>query len=209
MRKAIIPSIIAKSQKELNNRINNVKKHVSLIQLDVMDGKFVPNNSLCFNFKLPRTKAKFEAHLMVKNPEKWIKKNYRKVETIIIHYESNNLEESLTLAKKLKKKIGIALNPRTKIEKIIPYLNKIDQVLILTVIPGFYGSKFLPNNLAKVRKLRKLKPRLKIEVDGGISPKTIKAVDKAGANLFISGSYTVDSENPAKALKTLKSLLSK
>lgn len=207
MKKLIIPSIIAKSQKELNKRVNNVKRHVSLIQLDIMDGKFVKNNSLNFNFKLPRSNCKYEAHLMIRNPESWIKKNHKKVQTILIHYESKNINQALALANKKGKKVGLAINPHTKIEKIKPYLNKINQVLIMTVNPGFYGSKFLPNNLSKVKKLRKLKPELNIEVDGGISPKTIGKASKAGANLFISGSYTVDSPNVKKAINTLKSMI--
>ncbi len=205
MKKLIIPSIIAKSQKQLNERINNVKKHASLIQLDVMDGKFVPNSSLNFNFKLPKSKCKYEAHLMVQKPEKWLAKHHRKISTAIIHIESStDINNAIEFAKSKKLKVGLALNPRTKIEKIKPFLNKISQVIVLTVTPGFYGSKFLPINLNKVKKLRKWKPNLNIEVDGGISPKTISKVNKAGANMFISGSYTVDAKDVKVALKTLK-----
>ncbi|MFC1686061.1 ribulose-phosphate 3-epimerase [Nanoarchaeota archaeon] len=206
MKKVIIPAIIAKTQKEFNEKINNVKNHVSLIQLDVMDGKFVENKSIDFNFKLPKTKCKYEAHLMIKNPEAWIKKHHKKVDTVLIHYQSTkNLPNALNLAKDKKLKVGIALNPEVKVSKIEPYLDYIDQVLILTVHPGAYGAKFLPKNLEKVKRLRKLKPKLNIEVDGGISPKTIKQVSKAGTNLFISGSYIVNAESVPKALKTLNS----
>lgn len=204
MKKLIVPAIIAKDQKLLDKRLNNVKDKVSLIQLDVMDGKFVKNSSLNFNFKIPKTKAKFEAHLMVKDPLKWLKKHIKKIDTVIIHFESKNLDKAIDFAKKKKKKIGLALNPKTKVTDVLPYLHKIDQVLILTVNPGFYGSKFLPKNLKKVKEIKNFKHNLILEVDGGMSPKTIKQAAKAGTDLFVSGSYTVDSKDPAKALKILK-----
>ena len=86
--KQIIPSLIATSQKELDKRFNKVKKHFKIFHLDIMDGKFVKNKSLFFDFKLPRGKLKYRAHLMVKNPKKWIKENWKKVDLIIFHIKS-------------------------------------------------------------------------------------------------------------------------
>ena len=86
--KFIIPAIIAKNQQELDNRLERVINHVDLIQLDVMDNKFVPNNSLFFDFNLPEINCNFEAHLMVIEPEKWIEKNWNKVDLILVHLES-------------------------------------------------------------------------------------------------------------------------
>lgn len=184
----IIPSLIASSQKELNERFSKVKSF-KYFQIDVMDGKFVKNNSFQFNFKLPKNK-KYEAHLMVKNPLDWIKKNSKKVETIIIHYESKDKTlNTINLIKKKHKKVGLAINPKTKIKEILEYLPMIDLVLIMTAAPGKYGSKFLPITLKKVKELRKLKSKLNIEVDGGINNKTIKQAKKAGANSFVIGSY--------------------
>jgi ribulose-phosphate 3-epimerase len=190
----IIPSIIAKSQKELDERLKKVKSFKT-IHLDVMDGKFVKNRSLQFNFKLPKNK-KFEAHLMIENPKKWIEKNKHKVNNIIVHYESkNNISEILT------KKIGISINPRTKVEKIKPYLNIINKVLIMTVTPGKYGSKFLNSSIKKIKEIKKINPKIKIEVDGGINPKTIKKID---ADSYIVGSYLQNSGDIKKAIKELK-----
>jgi ribulose-phosphate 3-epimerase len=200
MKKEVIPSLIAKNQKELNERFSKIKSQFRICQLDVMDGKFVKNKSLMFNFKLPKGKFKYEAHLMVKNPKVWIIKNWKKADTIIFHIEStNDFKYLIKLIKSKKRKVGIAINPKTNVKKIIPFLNSIDMVLIMTVIPGKYGSKFLPNVLKKVKEIRKLKPKLNIEVDGGINNKTIARAKKAGANRFILGSYLQKSKNVKKA----------
>ena len=210
MKKYIIPSIIAKNQKELVKIINKVKNHSSLLQLDVMDGRFVKNQSINFEFKLPKTKCKYEAHLMVKNPHPWIEKYAKNVNMILFHIEpirdKKEIKEIIKQIKKKKKKVGIAINPKTRIKTIKPYLKDVDQVLIMTVNPGKYGAKFLPATLKKVRELRKLKPNLQIEVDGSINDKTIKAASEAGANKFISGSYLQKSRNIKKAIGVLKGL---
>jgi ribulose-phosphate 3-epimerase len=95
------------------------------------------------------------------------------------------------------------LNPDTEIEKMTEYFDYLDQVLIMTVNPGFYGSPFLPKVMGKITKLRTMKPDLDIEVDGGITPETIEIVDKAGANLFVSGSYLVKSDDMENRINIL------
>ena len=173
-----------------------------------MDGEFVPNNSIDFDFKLPETKCKFEAHLMIENPEKWIEKNFMKVDTILAHYESvKDPKKIIDLVKSKNKRIGFVLNPETPIKEIVEHLDKIDQVLIMTVNPGFYGSPFLPEMIEKISELRKLKSNLDIEVDGGITPDTIDRVDKAGANMFVSGSFIVKSDDIQGAINKLKDKL--
>jgi ribulose-phosphate 3-epimerase len=205
MKNLIVPAIIAKTQQEMEKRISKVKDCCHVLQLDVMDGRFVPNNSLDFDFKLPQANCIYEAHLMVEEPEEWVEKHYKKVDLIIAHYEAlENPQEIIELVKSKGKRISFAINPETGVEKIRPYLDDLDHVLVMTVNPGFYGSKFLPEALDKVRELRKLKPNLDIEVDGGISPATIRQAYDAGANLFVCGSYLQKSENVRAAIKTLK-----
>jgi len=205
MRKTIIPAIIAKTQKELDDIFFKIKDSAHLLQLDIMDGKFVPNTSLDFDFRLPEKKYEFEAHLMIENPEKWVDKNWRKVDTIIAHFESiMNPDEIIKYVKNKKRKIAFALNPGTNIDQIKDYIMDIDQVLIMTVHPGFYGSKFLPETLDKIRELRKLRPELDIEVDGGIRPETIARVNEAGANMFVSGSYLIRSDNIQERINILQ-----
>lgn len=209
MKVRIIPAVIAESQEELSERISWVKEGADIIQLDVMDGVFVPNKSIDFNFKLPRAGCGFEAHLMVKNPDKWVKDNWKKVDTVLIHIEScKNPRELINFLKMRKKRVGFALNPETSLERIRDYLDDADQVLIMTVHPGFYGSKFLPETLEKVRALKRLKPKISIEVDGGINPETIKMAFDAGANYFVSGSYIMNSPSPKEAIKLLKCSIS-
>jgi ribulose-phosphate 3-epimerase len=204
-KKTIIPAIIAKTHDELNENLSKVINFVDVVQLDIMDNKFVPNTSLFFDFDLPNSSCLFEAHLMIKNPGKWIKNNWKKVDTILIHYEScNNLATIISDVKYKGKKVGLVLNPETSIDDISKFLDEIDQVLIMTVNPGFYGSPFLPEMLSKISKLREMKTNLDIEVDGGITDKTIGLVDKAGANMFVSGSYIVKSENIKEAIEKLK-----
>jgi len=202
MEKVIIPSVIARSQKELDERMKKIESKV--YHLDIMDGKFVKNNSLMFDFRVPKNR-KYQAHLMVKNPEKWILKNWKNVDMIIFHFESvKNPDELIKLVKSKKKKVGIAINPKTSIEKIMRFLSRLDVVLIMTVNPGRYGSGFLPNTLKKIKELRKLRPKLNIEVDGSINLKTIYQINGAGANSFVIGSYLQKNEDPKKALKSLK-----
>ena len=202
METKIIPSVIAKSQKELVEKIEKVMDFVDYIHLDIMDGAFVPNESLKFDFRIPE-ELNFEAHLMLQNPDKWVEQNWQKVERILIPIESCKHPKELIEFLKDKKEVGFVLNPETELESIKKHLDQINQVLIMTVKPGFYGSEFLPETLEKVRDLRKLRPSLDIEVDGGINPETIKKAKGAGANLFVSGSYIMKSENAKDAFNNL------
>lgn len=205
MKKVIIPALIAKTQEELDDILSRIKDFASLLQLDIMDNKFVPNSSLDFDFKIPQEKYNFEAHLMIENPEKWVEKHWEKVDTIIAHFEAvTNPETLIESVKAKKKRMAFALNPETDLGQIKKYLPEIDQILIMTVHPGFYGSKFLPETMDKIRRLRKLKPELDIEVDGGINPDTIEQVNEAGANMFVSGSYIVKANNILERINTLK-----
>lgn len=200
----IVPSLIASSQQELDERIGKVKAASSTFQLDVMDGKFAPNNSLNFDFSLPAV-GKFEAHLMIEKPLEWIEKHGSKVDTILVHVEPiEDVEKVIETIRALGKKPGLALKPATPVSTIEKYLNLVDEVLIMSVEIGFYGGKFLPETLEKVKALRQLKPGIDIEVDGGMNPKTIGKAYEAGANLFISGSYIMKSDNPKEAAAELR-----
>ncbi len=208
MKKIIIPSIIAKSQGELDEILFKIAGNATLLQLDIMDGRFVPNHSLDFDFKLPEREYCFEAHLMIQKPEEWIEKEHEAIEVIIPHFEAlRSPEKIIQKAKERKKKIGFALNPETELEGIEHYLQALDQVLVMTVKPGFYGSPFLPETLEKVRKLRMLRPELEIEVDGGINPRTIALAEEAGANKFVCGSFLIQSENLKERMALLKKII--
>ncbi|MFH1063621.1 MAG: ribulose-phosphate 3-epimerase [Candidatus Woesearchaeota archaeon] len=208
MDKHIIPSIIAGSQAELDERIGKVKDLVEWIQLDVMDGRFVKNKSLDFDFILPTTSCRFEAHLMVHDPIDWIEKNGTKVDTIILHEETCRGQDKHDAIRKkvaaLGKNLGLAIKPDTQYEMIQHCLEYIHIILVMTVKPGNYGAKFLPEMLKKVKQMRKDHPGLEIEVDGGISLDTIGKANDAGANRFVVGSYLQDAEDVSSAIDALK-----
>lgn len=207
-RKMIIPAIIARMQKELDEHLSKVEGYSELVQLDIIDETFAQNNSLDFDFDVSGRNISFEAHLMITNPMGWIEKNWWKVDTIIVHFES--CEKPVDMIKFVKnkgKKIGFAINPETAVHNVKPYLDNIDQLLIMTVNPGFYGSEFLPETLGKISEARKIKPNLDIEVDGGVTPDTINLLNDAGANMFVSGSYILKSDGVKEAIDSLKKLI--
>jgi len=200
----IIPAIIAKTQEELDATLTKVFPYVSCVQLDVMDNQFVPNTSLWFDINLPKTSVCYEAHLMVAHPLQWIRKHGDKVDVILVHFESTNDHAQIIQEVKTRgKRVGFVLNPETPLSVLFDFLDELDQVLIMTVNPGFYGSPFLPEMMNKIVELRQQKPQLNIEVDGGITDQTIELVKKAGANLFVSGSFVVKADDVQQAVNTL------
>lgn len=208
-KKRLVPSIIARSQKELDERISRVSS-ARIIQLDIMDGRFVPYSSLNFDFRLPRPHH-YEAHLMLGNPMRWVKKNYRKADTVILHFESipdhDRMGEAIRFLRNRRKRVGLAIKPETNARSISSYLGFVDEILVMAVHPGRYGARFLPSTIKKVSELRKLAPHLDIEVDGGMTPETLPKVRKAGANIFICGSYIQESTNPHEAFRKMERLL--
>lgn len=209
MEKRILGAVIANEQGELDAIVSRLKDSVDWMQLDVMDGSFVPNKSLEFDFRLPETGNKYEAQLMVKDPGNWIRRNAEKFDSLLIHteccrYPSRGPERMLDLGRELCKKVGLALRPETPVETIKPFLDRVDEVLVMTVEPGAYGGMFQPPTLEKVRTLRKMNPELDIEVDGGIDDYTIRLAYEAGSNFFVSGSYLLKSDNVGQAVERLK-----
>lgn len=204
-KRIIIPAIIAKTQDDLNGQMIKIGQNSTLVQLDIMDNKFVPNTSLDFQFVLGPEEMAYEAHLMIDDPATWIERNGECVDTILVHIEScQRPRDIINLARKKGKKIGFAVNPETQIDAIKPYLDEIDQLLIMTVNPGFYGSKFLPETIHKITEARMQRSDLDIEVDGGITPDTIRGVQIAGANMFVSGSFILKSPDVKRSIDLLK-----
>jgi ribulose-phosphate 3-epimerase len=203
MRQKIIPSIMAKNQKELNGDLNKLKNVVKELHLDVVDGKFAKNRAMNFDFRLKR-EFNYNVHLMVNRPETWINEHGKKVDTIIFHPEViDDVDSLIRKIKKMKRKVGLALKPKTKVKEIKDYLGSLDYILVLTVHPGFYGSKFLSAPLKKIKQIKKINPKVKVIVDGGMNPKTIKKAAKAGADYFVSGSYTTKAEFPKMSIRNL------
>ena len=210
MENLFIPSIIAKNQAEYLERFNKISSCFDMIQLDIMDNKFVNNKSLMFDFPTLKSK-KYEAHLMINNPLIWAKKNYMKVDILIAHVESfKNKKEIisfLNFVKLKKKKVGLALNSKTSINSIKFFIPKFDLILLMTGCPGKDGTKFLHSSYKKIKRLRKISQEIIIEVDGGVNNKNIKKLKNSGANHFVIGSYFQECKNVSLNLKRLKKLV--
>ena len=211
----ISPSILSADFSILGNEIKRLQKaKADLIHVDVMDGHFVPNLTIgppVIKELKKHSKIPFDVHLMISPVHKYIK-DYAQAgaDIITIHPEATkNVGSSISLIKKLKKKVGLSLNPNSKIEIISKYLAKIDLVLIMSVHPGFGGQKFIPKVLKKIKKLKQLKDKKKlsfdIEVDGGINFSNSKLVKEAGANILVSGT-TVFKENNGNLKKNIETL---
>jgi|TARA_B110000881_G_scaffold215563_1_gene229799 ribulose-phosphate 3-epimerase len=213
----ISPSILSADFSQLGNEIKRLEEGgADMIHVDVMDGHFVPNltmgppiiKSLKKNTKLP-----FDVHLMISPVHKFIK-DYADAgaDIITIHPEAtSDLKESINYIKKLNKKVGISLNPETKVDLVTNFLSEIDLILIMSVHPGFGGQKFLPEVLDKIKQLKKIKEEKKlnfdIEIDGGINFDNYKLAIKAGANILVSGTTIFKSNdgNIKKNIDILKS----
>jgi ribulose-phosphate 3-epimerase len=194
---------MSKNQKELTRDFKNLNGAAKILHLDVVDGKFAKNKTFQFPFKLSR-QFNYQAHLMINNPERWIWANLKKVDLFFPHFEEiKQPEKYIKWIKSKRKKAAFAILPETKIKQIKDCLSKLDYLLILTVHPGFYGSRFLSRKLKKIKQAKKINPKIKVIVDGGISPKTIKKAKKAGADFFVSGSYTTKSSDPKQRIKNL------
>lgn len=208
----IVPSILSAKLEVLDKEVREIEDHSDLIQVDVMDNIFVPNiTPQAEILKRFNTKVPLDIHLMIKEPsEDYIRsfisanKNL-KINNITVHQEAcSSLEKTLKFIKKNKIKPSVAINPKTSLEKILNVLDLVDMVVIMTVEPGFSGQKFIESVLGKIRELRKLKPDLDIEVDGGINDKTAPLAVKAGANVLVVSSFIFKSEDKANAIKKIR-----
>ncbi len=208
----IIPTILVKKFKEAKKQIKQVEELVDWIQLDVVDGVFADNKTWnkSKDLKNFKTLVKIEAHLMIQEPEDVIDNWLDVTDRIIIHYESkiNNkdlaIKNLINKAKNKNKQIGLAINPATPYAVVLPFINDLDLVLIMTVDPGRGGQKFKNWTLDKIKSLRKKWPSGNIEVDGGLSPETAKLAINAGANIICSGTYIFGSKNIKQAIENLK-----
>jgi ribulose-phosphate 3-epimerase len=201
----ISPSILSADFSQLGNEIKRLEEGgADMIHVDVMDGHFVPNLTIgppVIKALRKQCSLKFDVHLMISPVHKYIEAYADAgADIITIHPEATeNLEASILKIKELKKKVGVSLNPESKIDLILKFLDKIDLVLIMSVNPGFGGQKFMPEVLEKIKKLRKIQSEKKIsfdiEIDGGINFDNCKEAIDAGANILVSGTTVFKSNN--------------
>ena len=208
----IAPSILSSNFSKLGEEITTLdNSECDYIHIDVMDGHFVPNLTLgpgVVKSIRPYTKKIFDVHLMI-NPVMNILPSFIKAgsDIITIHHEiSDNVFDCIDLIKKHNLKVGISIKPSTEAKEIIPYLELIDLVLVMTVEPGFGGQTFLASQLKKIKEIRGLisTRNIELEVDGGINYITSKQVVEAGANVLVSGSTIFSSKNYNEAILKLR-----
>ncbi|MDC1128135.1 ribulose-phosphate 3-epimerase [Candidatus Pelagibacter sp.] len=201
----ISPSILSADFSQLGNEIKRLEEGgADMIHVDVMDGHFVPNLTIgppVIKALRKQCSIKFDVHLMISPVHKYIDAYADAgADIITIHPEATeNLEESILKIKNLNKKVGVSLNPESKLDLITNYLEKIDLVLIMSVNPGFGGQKFMPEVLDKVKKLKEIKSKrnmnFDIEIDGGINFDNCQSAIDAGANILVSGTTVFKSNN--------------
>jgi ribulose-phosphate 3-epimerase len=211
MRYKIIPTVFSINEEDFLDRFSRLVNLSKDIQIDFMDGKFVPSQFLDIDVlpDLKRLKNNFEAHLMVYHPEKYIKrlkdKGFKK---IIFHYEAfHTNDDVISLARKIKKEkllVFLAINPFTRVQDLLLLVKEFDGVLFMGVYPGKEHQLFVYDVLEHISQLRHFYKKIDIQVDGGINTSNIHYISKAGANLFNTGSFVAENKDPRNALKLLK-----
>ena len=211
----ISPSILSADFSKLGSEIQDLEKaKADLIHIDVMDGHFVPNITIgpeVINKLRKYTSLPFDVHLMISPVDNFIK-NFAEAgaDIITIHPEAtDDLVSSIKKIKSYNKKAGVSLNPKTSVDLVLPVLNLIDLVLVMSVNPGFGGQKFISETLEKVKILRKeidiKKLKTQIEIDGGINFENSKMAKKAGVDILVSGT-TIFKENGGDLKKNIELL---
>jgi len=205
----VVPAILSNEPATLDKLMRQAATFTRYIQVDIMDGQFVSSKSIGWeDIAHIKPKLNWEVHLMVLRPQDHVA-GFQKAgaSKIIFHYEATpEPQKIITAVRKLSLKVGLALKPETPVSAVLPLAGQIDSVLFMTVHPGFYGAKFLPEVMDKVKELRRTLPEMEIAVDGGIKEGNIAEVARAGANVICVGSAVFLQPDPTAAYHRLVAL---
>jgi len=206
----VVPAILTDDPSALEKMARQAETFTDFVQIDIMDGRFVPSRSITREQIVGlHDKLKWEVHLMVTNPEEYVA-DFKQAgaSKVIFHHEATTSPHKvISRSRDLKIDIGLAINQETPVSAVVPYIDQVDSILLLTVTPGFYGSKFIPEVMDKVAELRAIRSGIKIGVDGGVKENNIREIASAGVDYICVGSAIFLQPDPAKSYRHLQSLV--
>lgn len=202
----IIPAILAKTKEEFEQKVAAARSFATEFQLDIMDGRFVPNATWGDPEEIKKMNLPpYEVHLMVSNPEneieKWVTAGAKR---IFFHFEA--IADARAVIQKIKSfgaEAGIAINPETPVSSITDFFDILDAVLVMGVNPGFSGQEFQPITIQKIKEIKKLNPNIVIEVDGGVNLDNAVELSEAGADELVTASAIFSADDPKIAYEKL------
>jgi ribulose-phosphate 3-epimerase len=205
----VAPAILANDIPALKELVEKANSFADFAQLDIMDGDFVPSKSVSSkDIAALKLNIKWEAHIMVQHPENYLE-GFKKAgaQKIVFHFEAKTEpEKTIASIRKLGMKVGLAINPKTTIPEFAPLVKLVDSVLFMSVEPGFYGAKFIPEVLDKIKDFRKAYPKMKTGIDGGVKEDNIVEIARTGVDVIYVGSAIFNRPDPAAAYRRLNEL---
>ncbi len=211
MRNLIIPAILVKTEADFRERLRLIEGLVDTAQIDVMDGHFVPNSTWCdLNvLRTLETPMHFELHLMVSDPGRYVDaaKGIRTVTRLIWHVETDVDHDALIRrCHENGLEAGLAINPKTPIDRVAPYTHHLDEILVMGVEPGWSGQGLIPSTIEKARRIRMTWPHLPLGFDGGVGPENIQTLKDAGVTRLCAASSIFGADYPRVALSGLEQI---
>ncbi|MFH1003464.1 MAG: ribulose-phosphate 3-epimerase [Chloroflexota bacterium] len=202
----VVPAILTDDPAALETMLRQAETFTDWVQLDIMDGRFVPSRSIGHQHLAKLSlKLRWEAHLMVEHPEDQMAGfKAAGAERVVFHYEATpSPDEVIARARGLGLAVGLAVNPETPVAAVLPLADAVDSVLFLSVHPGYYGRDFIPEVLDKVTEFRRLRPDVEIGIDGGIKEGNIARIARTGVDAICVGSAVFAQPDPGQSYRHL------